>query len=178
MRSRRLLWLTFLAVAAVALVAVACGGNEEKAAATPTRAAAAASPTRPAASPTAGKVSSPTPKAAASPTSSPAAQPTTAPSTQTVEISAGPEFKFDKDTITVKAGSQVTLRFTNKASGVPHNWSAYTDSTASEPIPGAKTEICTGPCEKEITFTAPDQPGNYFFRCDVHNSMTGTLVVE
>lgn len=178
MRSKRLLWLAFLAIAALALVATACGGKEEKAAATPTHAAAAASPTRPAASPTAGKVSSPTPKAAASPTSSPAAQPTTAPSAQTVEISAGPEFKFDKDTITVKAGSQVTLKFTNKASGVPHNWSAYTDSTASEPIPGAKTEICTGSCEKEITFTAPDQPGNYFFRCDVHNSMKGTLVVE
>jgi plastocyanin len=104
---------------------------------------------------------------------------TTAPAAQTVEIAAVPRIKFDKDTITVKAGSQVTLKFTNNDTGVPHNWSAYTDSTASTPIPGAKTDTCTGPCEKEITFTAPDQPGDYFFRCDIHpTAMTGTLVVQ
>ena len=171
MRSRRLLAFTFLAISTLALVAVACGGGEEeKATATSTRPAAAASPTRPAASPTAG--------AKASPTGTPAPMATTAPAAQTVEISAIPTMKFDKDTITVKAGSQVTLKFTNKDTGVPHNWAAYTDSTASEPIPGAKTEICTGSCEKEITFTAPAQPGEYFFQCDVHPSMNGTLIVE
>jgi len=172
MRSRRLLAFTFLAIAPLALVAVACGGgNEEKATATSTRPAAAATPTRPATSPTAG--------ATASPTSTPAPMATTAPSTQTVDISAVPRIKFDKDTITVKAGSQVTLTFTNNDTGMPHNWAAYTDSTAATPIPGAATEVCTGPCKKEITFTAPDQPGDYFFRCDVHPTiMTGTLVVQ
>ena len=171
MRSKRLLAFTFLAIASLALVAVACGGGSEKTAATPTRPAAAASPTRPAASPTAGAV--------ASPTGTPAPEATTAPAAQTVEIAAIPRMKFDKDTITVKAGSQVTLKFTNNDAGVPHNWAAYTDSTASTPIPGAKTEICTGPCQKQITFTAPSQPGDYFFRCDVHPAvMTGTLVVE
>jgi plastocyanin len=150
----RLLSFTFLAFAAVALVAVACGGNKENAAATPTH------------------------SAAASPTSGSTEQPTAAPGVETVEISANPGFKFDKDTITVKAGSQVTLTFTNNDSGVPHNWAAYTDSTASVPIPGAKVEVCTGPCEEQVTFTAPDQPGDYFFRCDVHPFMMGTLVVE
>ena len=178
MRSRRLLAFTFLAIAPLALVAVACGGGGGKTAATPTRPAAAASPTRPAASPTMGAMASPTVAAKASPTGTPALMATTAPGAQTVEIAAVPRIRFDKDTITVKAGSQVTLKFTNKASGVPHNWSAYTDSTASKPIPGANTEVCTGPCEKEITFTAPEQPGDYFFRCDVHPSMTGTLVVQ
>jgi plastocyanin len=104
---------------------------------------------------------------------------TTAPAAQTVEIAAVPRIKFDKDTITVKAGSQVTLKFTNNDTGVPHNWAAYTDSTASTLITGAKTATCTGPCEEEITFTAPDQPGDYFFRCDIHpTAMTGTLVVQ
>jgi len=185
MRSKRLLAFTFLAIATLALAA--CGGGGEKTAATSTRPAAAATPTRPAASPTAqkaasptmGAMASPTAGATAAPTSTPAPQATTAPAAQTVEISAVPSLKFDKDTITVKAGSQVTLKFTNNDTGVPHNWAAYTDSTASTPIPGAKTEICTGPCEKEITFTAPDQPGDYFFRCDVHPAvMTGTLVVK
>jgi len=179
MRSRRLLWLPFLAFAALALAAVACGGSETETTVAPTRSAAAASPTRPAASPTTGNVSSPTPKTEASPTSGPTEQPTTAPSAQTVEISAVPRMKFDKDTITVKAGSEVTLRFTNDDTGVPHNWAAYTDSTASVLIPGATTDVCSGPCQEEITFTAPSEPGEYFFRCDIHPAtMTGTLVVE
>jgi len=183
MRSRRLLAFTFLAIASLALVATACGGGSNETAATPTRSAAAPSPTRPAASPTAEAVASPTvtpaPEATAAPSPTTAAEPTSAPAAQTVEIAAVPRIKFDKDTITVKAGSQVTLKFTNSDTGVPHNWAAYTDSTASTPIPGAKTKTCSGPCEDEITFTAPEQPGNYFFRCDIHPTvMTGTLVVE
>ena len=179
MPSKRLFASTFLVIATVALVSVACGGGGTKTTATPTRPAAAATPTRPAASPTAAKAASPTAAPPAAPTSTPAPAATTAPTAETVEISAVPRIKFDKDTITVKAGSQVTLTFTNNDTGMPHNWSAYTDSTASTPIPGAKTETCTGPCEKQITFTAPSQPGNYFFRCDIHpTAMTGTLVVQ
>jgi plastocyanin len=171
MRSRRLLAFTFLAIAPLALVAVACGGGGGKATATSTRPAAA--------TPTAEEAPSPTVAAAPSPTSTPAPEATTAAGAETVEISAVPHIKFDKDTITVKAGSQVTLKFTNTDTGVPHNWAAYTDSTASTLIPGAQTAVCTGPCEEEITFTAPDQPGDYFFRCDVHpTAMTGTLVVQ
>jgi len=171
MRSRRLLAFTFLAISSLALVATACGGGSEKTAATPTRPAAVPSPTRPAVTATAGVV--------ASPTVTPAPEATTAPAAETVEIAAVPRMKFDKDTITVKAGSQVTLKFTNSDTGVPHNWAAYTDSTASTLIPGAKTKTCSGPCEDEITFTAPEQPGDYYFRCDIHPvAMTGTLVVE
>jgi plastocyanin len=124
-------------------------------------------------------MASPTVAATAAPTSTPAPAATTAPAAETVEITAIPHIKFDKDTITVKAGSQVTLTFTNNDNGVPHNWAAYTDSTASTPIPGAKTEVCTGPCQQQITFTAPSQPGNYFFQCDIHPAaMKGTLVVQ
>jgi len=171
MRSRRLVAFTFLAISSLALVATACGGGGTKTTATSTRPAAAPSPTRPAVTPTA--------EAVASSTVTPAPEATTAPAAQTVEIAAIPRMKFDKDTITVKAGSQVTLKFTNSDTGVPHNWAAYTDSTASTPIPGAKTKTCSGPCEDEITFTAPEQPGDYFFRCDIHPvAMTGTLVVE
>jgi plastocyanin len=28
------------------------------------------------------------------------------------------------------------------------------------------------------TFTAPTQPGAYFFRCDIHTYMTGTFIVQ
>jgi len=155
MPSRRLLWLPFLAVFALASVAVACGNDKEETKATPTGPAAVAE----------------------SPTPAPAEP--TAPVAATIEISAVPTMKFDRDTITVAAGSDVTLRFSNDDAGVPHNWAAYTDSTATELIPDAITEVCTGPCEQEITFTAPAEPGEYFFRCDIHpTTMTGTLIVE
>jgi len=176
MRSKRLLPFTFLAISTLALVAVACGGGGGNATPTSTRPAAAATPTRSAATATRPAGTSPT---AGAPSSTPATGATTTPAAQTGEISAVPRMKFDKDTITVKAGSQVTLKFTNNDTGVPHNWSAYTDSTASTPIPGAKTATCSGACEEQITFTAPSQPGNYFFRCDVHpTAMKGTLVVQ
>ena len=158
MRSRRLLWLPFLAVLALAMVAAACGGEEEEGVATPTGVPiGAASPTPPAPSLTPGAV----------------------PVAETVEIAAVPVLAFDMDTITVSVGSQVTVRFSNDESGIPHNWAAYRDSDATELLPGAITGICAGECSEEITFAAPTEPGRYYFRCDVHPIvMTGTLVVE
>ena len=116
-------------------------------------------------------VPTPTPEATAAPAASPGGP-------QVVEISAVPTMRFDKSEIRVKAGGQVTIRFTNDDPGVPHNWALYTDDSGSEAIVGANEDICTGPCEVEITFDAPP-PGEYFFRCDVHpTTMTGTFIVE
>jgi plastocyanin len=84
---------------------------------------------------------------------------------------------FDKSTITVPAGAQVTINFDNQDSGIPHNFSLYTDSSASTSI--YIGDIITGPKTITYTFTAPSTPGNYFFRCDVHPTiMTGTFVVQ
>ncbi len=84
---------------------------------------------------------------------------------------------FDTDTITVPAGANVTVNFDNKDDGVPHNLAVYTDSSAAEKI--FVGEIITGPATTNYTFTAPSEPGTYFFRCDVHpQQMTGDLIVE
>lgn len=84
--------------------------------------------------------------------------------------------KFDRSTITVPRGAQVTINFQNKDSGVPHNFAAYTDSSAATAI--YKGQIVNGPGSATYTFTAPSQPGTYFFRCDVHpTTMTGQLIV-
>ncbi len=84
--------------------------------------------------------------------------------------------KFDKSTITVPAGSAVTITFTNNESGVPHNFALYTDASAATAI--FRGTIVTGPGTTKYTFTAPSTPGTYFFRCDVHpTQMTGQFIV-
>jgi plastocyanin len=84
---------------------------------------------------------------------------------------------FDTDRITVPAGSQVRIDFENKDEGVPHNFAVYMTSVAEEKI--FVGDIISGPKSITYMFTAPEKPGDYYFRCDVHpESMTGTFVVK
>jgi len=84
---------------------------------------------------------------------------------------------FDKTTLTVPAGSQININFDNKDEGIPHNFAVYTDSTATQSIFAG--QIITGPATTTYTFTAPSQPGTYFFRCDVHpTTMIGDFIVQ
>ena len=156
------------------------GGNGEQVQASPT-ATPAASPT-PAGSPTATPSGSPTP--GGSPTATPAGSatpggsptPTVPPVLSAFVIKMLAPTKFDVNELRLPANTEVTVRADNQESGVFHSWSAYTDDSATEKITG--TELCTGPCIKEVRFTTPDA-GEYFFRCDVHiQVMLGTLTVE
>jgi plastocyanin len=84
---------------------------------------------------------------------------------------------FDKSTITVPAGAQVTVNFNNRDSGVPHNFAVYETQAAENVIFQGK--IITGPDRITYNFVAPDKPGTYFFRCDVHPTvMKGQFIVE
>jgi len=93
----------------------------------------------------------------------------------TVEIVAD-NTAFDTSTITVPAGAQVTIIFDNRDAGILHNVAVYTDSSAAEEI--FVGEIIAGPAGTTYTFTAPSDPGTYYFRCDVHPFMNGDFVVE
>jgi len=111
-------------------------------------------------------------------TGTPAATATTGAAGQatTVDLTAQ-NIAFDKSTITVPAGAEVTVNFNNMDDGVPHNFAVYTDSSASQNI--FKGDTITGPDTTTYTFTAPSEPGTYFFRCDVHpQQMTGDFIVQ
>ncbi|WP_143727269.1 cupredoxin domain-containing protein [Methanoculleus chikugoensis] len=115
-------------------------------------------------------------------TGTPAATETTAATTAsdgeiaTVDLSAE-NLAFDTSTITVPAGANVTVNFDNMDDGIPHNVAVYTNASAAEEI--FVGETITGPAQTTYTFTAPDEPGTYFFRCDVHpQQMTGDFIVE
>jgi plastocyanin len=85
-------------------------------------------------------------------------------------------FAFSRGRIEVPAGALVTVRLRN-ADGVPHNFAAYTNAQAIEGIASSPAAQPGGTVE--VTFTAPSQPGEYFFRCNFHpDFMTGTLVVR
>jgi plastocyanin len=94
-----------------------------------------------------------------------------------VALSAN-NLKFDKDEISVKAGSKVKLVFTNKESQ-PHNFQLFQGEEPS----GAATftgEVVTGPNKKATyNFDAPAQAGTFAFNCQVHpTQMVGKLVAE
>ncbi|MFC1918177.1 cupredoxin domain-containing protein [Chloroflexota bacterium] len=109
-------------------------------------------------------------------TSTPATTPTSTPGTGesvTIKLSAE-NISFNKGTIRVPAGAEVTVVFENKDS-VPHNLAIYKTESASEAI--FVGEIITGPNTVTYRFTAPLTPLKYFFRCDVHPAMNGDFVV-
>jgi plastocyanin len=83
------------------------------------------------------------------------------------------DMKFQTTSVEVKAGTNVTVHFDNQDSA-PHNVAIYTDS-------GAGTPVSVG---QVVTSSKSDQvvpalkAGTYFFRCDVHHDMTGTIVAK
>ena len=108
-----------------------------------------------------------------SPTSGPA--PTVVPGTTQLDLVAI-NILFDTRTLAAPANSTVVVRLDNQDAGVLHNFSLYTDSSASEPI--FEGDIFAGPESMDYGFTAP-AAGSYFFRCDVHpDTMTGTFTAR
>jgi glucose/arabinose dehydrogenase/plastocyanin len=87
------------------------------------------------------------------------------------------ELQFSRDEIEVRAGVIVRLTLVNE-DPVEHNFSLYVSEDAEEAI--FVGEIFSGPdAERVYEFQAPQEPGEYFFRCDPHPElMTGTFIVR
>jgi plastocyanin len=81
---------------------------------------------------------------------------------------------FDTDTIELPADTASTITFDNQDSGVPHNIAIYADDTLSETL--FQGELITGPDTIDYAID-PLEAGEYYFQCDVHPDMNGTVVV-
>jgi plastocyanin len=90
-----------------------------------------------------------------------------------VDLSAD-DLEFDANVIEAPAGAEFTITFTNLESQ-PHNVAVDTEEGGDEIVTG---EVITGP-DATTTITVPAlDPGEYYFVCDVHPDMNGTIVVE
>lgn len=111
-------------------------------------------------------------------TESPAGSPTGEAVTLRVESTDDDPLAFDVEELTAPAGVELTVEYANNSTQ-PHNIHFYQGDDADAPSI-AMTEIETGPDVIErVTFTAPEEPGTYYFQCDVHPAqMNGDFVVQ
>lgn len=90
-----------------------------------------------------------------------------------IEIAAR-NIQFDKDSLEILANTEISVVFENQEA-VPHNFAIYETEAATQQV--FATEILNTPGEAEGTFTSPG-PGTLFFRCDVHPTMSGDVIVS
>lgn len=94
--------------------------------------------------------------------------------TDTITVCAFDDQAFVPDHLRLPASEPVELAFDNRDGGVQHNVAIYRDESAEESlfvgdlIAGAET----------VTYDVPAlDPGAYYFRCDVHPQMDGSVEV-
>ncbi|MDQ2942016.1 MAG: cupredoxin domain-containing protein [Chloroflexota bacterium] len=90
-----------------------------------------------------------------------------------VAVSAD-KLKFDATTIKAKAGEAFTITFTNKE-GQPHNVAVYRSKGGDKIVRG---NIISGPDKSDEISVPALEAGTYYFRCDVHSDMNGSVVVS
>ena len=83
---------------------------------------------------------------------------------------------FDTDTIEFPADEPAEIEFVNEdSSSVQHNISIYEDDSAEQEI--FKGQVIPG--GDSIPYEVPPTPaGTYYFQCDVHPGMNGTVEVQ
>jgi plastocyanin len=89
-----------------------------------------------------------------------------------VEIAAD-NLQFDLAEFQLPPATEVNVEFRNEETA-PHNVAIYTDESAAQPI--FVGDVVVGPISITYAFTSPG-PGSYFFRCDIHPNMRGTVRV-
>ncbi len=91
----------------------------------------------------------------------------------TVDVAAQ-GIQFDTDTIDLPAGGPATIHFENR-DPVQHNVAIFSDDTLANVL--FRGDLIAGP--RSIDYPIPPlDPGTYYFHCDVHPNMNGTVVVS
>ena len=72
----------------------------------------------------------------------------------------------------VAAPGKFTVNFDNKAAGIPHNFAVLTAAGGKQI---AATKVASGPVQQTLPLDL--KAGTYYFQCDVHTFMNGTLAV-
>jgi plastocyanin len=83
------------------------------------------------------------------------------------------DLKFATTSIELPADKNVTVHFDNQDSA-PHNLAIYGDSGFSQKV--SIGEIVTSKRADQVVPAL--KAGSYFFRCDVHPDMKGTITVK
>jgi plastocyanin len=108
----------------------------------------------------------------------PAVQPTpSGPAVAATELKLiAKNIQFDSAALTGAAGKELTVTLDNQDSGVPHNVHFFKGTDNTGDSVGA-TEIATGPIVQTLKL-GPLDAGSYYYQCDVHPTMLGTLTVQ
>jgi plastocyanin len=84
------------------------------------------------------------------------------------------DLKFSTDRLVAPAGKPFQIAYDNQEAA-PHNVAIYTDESAATKV--FAEDPFGGP--KQVVYDVPAmEAGSYFFRCDVHPDMKGTLEVK
>jgi plastocyanin/uncharacterized membrane protein len=91
-----------------------------------------------------------------------------------VTVCAFDDAAFVPDRLRLPAGEPVELAFDNRDGGVQHNVAIYRDDSAEESL--FVGDLIAGP--ETVTYDVPAlDAGEYYFRCDVHPQMDGSVEV-
>lgn len=123
-------------------------------------------------------VQSPTPSGGA-PSASPTPSTTCeqADKTDTVQVVAlGIAFTPETSCIQVAPGTPLTINFDNQDAATQHNIAIFPTANDLTTVL-FRGDLITGPDQVDYSVHALDE-GEYFFRCDVHPTMTGQMIVK
>jgi plastocyanin len=83
------------------------------------------------------------------------------------------DMAFSPSTVEIAANKNVTIHFDNQDSA-PHNVAIYKDASASEKVSVGQV-VSSSKADQVVPALAA---GTYFFRCDVHTDMKGSIIVK
>ena len=90
--------------------------------------------------------------------------------------SSRPNIAFDTDTIELPADTPATITLDNQDAGVPHNIAIYSDDTLDEVSVRRRDRHRAG--HDRLRDPGASPAGDYYFHCDVHPNMSGSVVVS